>query len=428
MNKKKIYEYLSFAEKGDTIIQRQLCQLFYDNKEIAKTLSEDFWKSVESIAQKGKDYANFIMHCKFFDNPAQSKLSYDFVRKAIRHKEEPLAVLRLGITYAQGIGVTENHVLANYFYEMALSMGCQEAETFINQELESGKRDIIIAIESAMGSHATPSPQKMDRYKKWIDGERIKKNYGYLAKIREYLPVFYPDYDEEKAFEDILNNRDTVDADICYSLSTFNNQSEINLDIQESMLKQLFLPITEDEDLYKSIQNSENYNLLEKEETELLQAVVNLTVSYDKLCEKHSIEKKEIAHVESVVMYPYISVPLLALLRRQAFRCILSLRDIDTELMDRYLSNLLSDGDLLNISENSKDQDLQLFLISFVELNIDVNEIEHKYQELLYSYRNHHLDKLAEHLNKFIRRLTDEGIEHNLPIFTRENLPTIELS
>ena len=53
-------------------------------------------------------------------------------RKAIRGGKDPMAFLSLGKLYAQGIGTTENHVLANYFYEKALYMGSKEAERFIS--------------------------------------------------------------------------------------------------------------------------------------------------------------------------------------------------------------------------------------------------------------------------------------------------------
>lgn len=428
MNKKAIYENVSFAEKGNLASQSKLCQYFYDNKEAVKILPDDLWKRIEAMAHAGFDYANFIMHCRYFDDPAQSKLSYDYIRKAIRHKEVPLAVLRLGITYAHGVGTTENHVLACYFYEMALSMGCQEADTFIDQEFESGKRNIVDAIMKTMGNHAIPSPQKMARYKKWIEKERIKKNYGYLTKIREYLPVFYPDYDEGKAFEDILNNRDTVDADICFSLSTSDNQKEFNLDLLESILQQLFAPFNKNEDFIKSFHEAGNFNLLGDEESELRQCIVNLSSSYDTLCEIYNIDKKEIYDIDFIEMYPYIHAPLLALLRKQAFRRLLSIRDVDREIMDHFLNNLTNDEDLLNICEDTEDHDFQMFLISFVELNLDIDVLECKYQKFFYLYRNSCLDELASHLNNITKKLTDAGIDHHLPMFTPDNIPPIELT
>ena len=49
---------------------------------------------------------------------------YHEARKAIRTATDPMAFVHLGQLYAQGIGTRENHVLANYFYDKALAMGC----------------------------------------------------------------------------------------------------------------------------------------------------------------------------------------------------------------------------------------------------------------------------------------------------------------
>ena len=91
------------------------------------------------------------------------------------------------------------------------------------------------------------------------------------------------------------------------------------------------------------------------------------------------------------------------------------------------MNHLDSDEQLLNVCEEVKDEDLQLFLISFVELNIDTDSLEITYQKLLNSYRSHRLDELANHLNTFVSRLTAVKIEHQLPTFTPENLPHIKL-
>ena len=57
--------------------------------------------------------------------------TYDEARKAIRGGKDPVAFLHLGILYAQGIGVTQNQILAHYFLKKALDMGCKEAEEYI---------------------------------------------------------------------------------------------------------------------------------------------------------------------------------------------------------------------------------------------------------------------------------------------------------
>ena len=64
--------------------------------------------------------------------------TYDEARKAIRGGNDSMAFLRLGVIYANGIGITQNHILACYFFRKALDLGCQEAEEYLNMEYESG--------------------------------------------------------------------------------------------------------------------------------------------------------------------------------------------------------------------------------------------------------------------------------------------------
>ena len=68
-----------------------------------------------------------------------------------------------------------------------------------------------------------------------------------------------------------------------------------------------------------------------------------------------------------------------------------------------------------------------MFLISFVEVNIDIDILERKALSLLRAYRENNLEPLVEHLNAFVSRLTKAGLKHQLPVFTAKNLPTIEL-
>lgn len=351
-------------------------------------------------------------------------------RKAIRGGKDPQAFLNLGRLYAQGIGTSENHVLASYFYEKALIMGSKEAERFISHEYDTGMRNIatefIHAVNIADSIDDIPFA-KMDRFRKQIEIERTKKNYGILSRLRDDLHLFYPDYDHKKAFDDILNNRNTVNADICYALSTIDNFSDINTDLIESMLSQLYVPITKDTVLFQRIVDSGNLDLLDSNVREIIQCLVNFTHSYDMICKKYEVEKKDINSITATDMFPYLNVPLMSLLRRQAFRCVLSIKDLGP-YMNNYLEHLDSDDYLLNICETIHDEDIQLFLISYIELHLDINNQQAEYLSLLRSFRNHELDALAQHLNMFVKKLTDSDIEHQLPEFTPDNLPPIELS
>ena len=314
-------------------------------------------------------------------------------RKAIRGGKDPMAFLKLGSLYAQGIGTSENHVLANYFYEKALYMGSKEAESYIRHEYDTGMRNIatefIHAVNMADSIDDIP-PAKMDRFRKQIEKARIKKNYGILSRLRDDLHIFYPDYNHEKAFDDILNDRDTVNADICYALSTIDNYSDVDVDTTESLLAQLYVPITQDTDLFQRILDSENGDLLDSNVGEILQCLVNFTHSYDMICKKYEVDKKEITPVSAHDMFPFFNAPLLSLLRRQAFRCILSIKDLGS-YMDDYLDHLGNDEHLLNICEIPDE------------------------------------DALAQRLNIFVKKLTDANMEHQLPEFTPDTLPPIVL-
>ena len=309
-------------------------------------------------------------------------------------------------------------------------MGCQEAEKYMSHEYVTGMRDFVkdfIHAVNMTDSIDDIPPAKMARFKRQMEKERIKKNYGILSRLRDDLHLFYPDYDHKKAFDDILNNRNTVNADICYALSTIDNYSDVDVDTTESLLAQLYVPITQDTDLFQRILDSENGDLLDSNVGEILQCLVNFTHSYDMICKKYEVDKKEITPVSAHDMFPYFNVPLMSLLRRQAFRCVLSIKDLGP-YMNNYLEHLDSDDYLLNICETIHDEDIQLFLISYIELHLDINNQQAEYLSLLRSFRNHDTDALAQHLNMFVKKLTDSDIEHQLSEFTPDTLPPIELS
>ena len=196
------------------------------------------------------------------------------------------------------------------------------------------------------------------------------------------------------------------------------------MELQDRLLQQLYTQVDIDDKVWKRIKT----DALSKDERELAQTLVNFTSSYDKVCKKYHVKKKEIYNLNTIGFYPYIKVHTLATLRRQGFRCLLSVKDVDPTIRYLFLECLGSDEKLLNVCETIRDQNLQLFLISFVELNIDIESLELNSLALLRAFRNNNLRPLAEHLNAFANRLDRVGIKHNLPFYTLDNLPIIDLS
>lgn len=344
-------------------------------------------------------------------------------RIAVRGTSDPEAFMRLGILYAQGVGTAPNHILANYFYNKAARMGYEDVYPYITREYELGLRNLMEDIEKDLDATSSLSLEEASKFGNVIENIRAKKYYGLLSMIRQHIHLFYPDYQRDKAISDILNGRDTVDADILYSLSTSDNKSEYDIEAQESLLSQLFAPVSMDDDLWEQI----NTDALGQDEMELAQALVNLTDSYDKICHKYDVEYKEIFCIDSIGLLPYIQISSLVQLRKQVFRSLLSIKDLDSTIQDEFLDHLDSDETLLNIFEKVKDKDMQMFLVSFVEVNIDIDVLEKKAMSLLRAFRNNNLEPLAEYLNEFVSRLTNSGFKHQFPEFTTKNLPTIEL-
>ena len=347
--------------------------------------------------------------------------TYDEARRAIRGGKDAVAFLHLGILYAQGIGTAQNHILAHYFLKKAYNMGCTEAEEYLNMEYESGRIDFAADIAYYFGDDGSASQETIAKLRARVEAERKSKHYGNLSRIRNRLVLIFPEYNRDKAIKDILYGRDSIDADILYATSTSDNTSEIYIAQQDSLLHQLYAQVESDDDIWEYI----NTDTLSDEEKELAQCLVNLTSSYKKICRKYKIEQKEIYTLDALKLHPYIKVQTMSTLRRQGFRCLLSIKDIDPIINDEFLEKLDDDQELLNVCEKIRDQDLQLFLISFVELNIDIESLQLTSLRLLQSYRNNNLAPLAEHINAFVDRLNKVGIKHNQPFYTVDNLPVI---
>jgi len=328
--------------------------------------------------------------------------TYAEAQKAICGAKDPMAFLHLGILYAQGIGTERNDILASYFIKKAIDMGCKEAEEYIKSEYESGKKEFAKEIITAFEDEHPITQEKAAKQRARVEVERRAKHYGQLSKVRKYLPLLYPEYNREKAINDILNGLDTLDADILFSTCTTDNTSEIYLKSQDMLLQQLYAPFQK----YDVTNEEIDAEMLGKDESELAQCLVNLTESYDTICQLYHVTKKEIFTLQTLKLFPYIKVKDLALLRQQGFRCLLSVKDIDPAI---------------------SKEDLQLFLISFVELNIDLDALEIDSLQLLKAYRNNNFAPLADHLNAFTKRLTKHGFKHELSTFSTENLPLIDM-
>ena len=379
---------------------------FYDPTAFDECLSFDYWHSIKQLHLEREAFYH--------------------ARKAISDKNNPLALLRLGRIYDFGIGTLINYTLAHYFYKQALARGCQEALEYITDEYADDRRSILEDFEAEKGGGAHASADTVAWYRQIIEHERQRGFVGLISAIRPHIKLFYPDYDKTRGINDIISGRNTLNADIFYALSTANCLAEKNLDKREEFMRQLCKPITDDAELVRCAADVDSYEWAREDERELYQAMINFRDSYQEYCDKSGIKPRDFTLPDELSFLSCIPAQTLRLIRRQLVCCLLSLRDAHPLIRKEFLTHLSSDEFLLTLVEKIPDQDLQLALISFVEINIDIESLEFKYRNLYNAYHRGDVAPLCTFLNDLAQSFSEAGIPHHLPHYTLDNPPQLK--
>lgn len=431
---------LSLAAAGNADAQAALCQWAHEHPDAAGALPADLRAQLEVLAREGADYACFVLHCAC--SPAEGAAAFDYIRRAVRSRRLPLAFTRLGTCYAEGIGTTANTTLASYFFEKARILGDAEAASAIERLYATGVKDLAAAVASAIdivalaeaGALENPAeavaPEILSRFRGPIENARLAHDNGILSRLRHYLPFFYPDYSPEAAIRDLRAGRDSRDADLFLALSTDDNNFEENVPLLEDFLQQLYAPVLTDETLLHAIRQTQREQRYEWNnlEHDIVQVIQNFAYAYPAICQNYHVRPAVRVGAHLVGPGPYMTIAQLQELRRQAVLALLSLIDALPLIRDKVLPIMNQASRMLDLSEGIMSQELQLLLISYVELHIDVDSLENTYQQLLHAFRHQQPGDLVIHLNDYADRLTRCGIGHRLPAFTLENLPAIHIA
>lgn len=329
----------------------------------------------------------------YFCKMNTKQFEYDEARRAAIEGHDPMAYLRLGIIYFYGTHTERNVPLARYFIRKAITM-C------------NGK------------------PETKALIRKHLQAECNKGDYGLLSVTNQYLSQLYSSYNRKKAIDDFLDDKDTFAAKVLYSQCTSSNTAEMLISQQESLLRQLYAAINPD-DSFWSLINIET--AMTKDEAELMYSVENFIESYQEVCDKYGLDQQDILHLVPASFTPYIIPSTLYQLRRQLFKCLLSIRHLDSLITKKYLTHLYDTDYLLDLCPKISDQYVMSPLIYYVEINYDIEAVGLTYLKLLRSYQYHNLEPLVSHINGFLNRLTKAGIQHPYHLFTKETLPAIIL-
>ncbi len=168
----------------------------------------------------------------------------------------------------------------------------------------------------------------------------------------------------------------------------------------------------------EAVEQSESAPELGSEESELAQAFINYKTSVDKLAKAHLNDR---FFTEFVIdyLYPNYKPSVGELLTDDLVKGWLILSKIFPKEIGSFPTSS-TDEEFLNFAETLKDQDLQLAVISYVEILIDMESCELTYQAKLAQYQEKHIKRIMyeEYLarKERQRKFTEAVKKKNFPI------------
>ena len=238
---------------------------------------------------------------------------------------------------------------------------------------------------------------------------------GYLRIRHEHFDILFPGYRPSVIAEgDFSNERDFR---LFYAANTDFRDDQLVNDMGIC--------------IFDTFKNDKSYHkVVELQNGEIVhagnfdKAINNFIYAYNNICEENpSIRKEMIDDFQFSTLVPFCSPGLIQNYCMQAMKVLISVRGLFEDKWQEVLSNLRDQDKLLDIAEVTKDENLQLLLIEYVELQIEANGIFTYAKKLSLLYLNNDKKGIATELNNYVKRLDDNGIAHDQPLFTEDNLP-----
>lgn len=238
---------------------------------------------------------------------------------------------------------------------------------------------------------------------------------GYLRARREYFDILFPDYRPSAIAEGNFSNE--RDFRLFYVANTdFRDDhcvSDMGVDIFNTFKK---------DKSYHKVVESQNGEIVHAGNFD--KVINNFIYAYNNICEENpSIHKVKIDDFQFSTLVPFCSPGLIQNYCMQAMKALISVRGLFEDKWKEVLSNLRDQDKLLDIAEDTENRDLQWLLIEYVELQIEANDIFTYAKKMSLLYLDNDKKGIATELNNYAKRLEANGIAHDQPLFTEDNLP-----
>lgn len=253
--------------------------------------------------------------------------------------------------------------------------------------------------------------------------EHIDVAPGCLSPFKPNLNEIFPEYNREIGLKDFINNNPSRHSQMFYAQSV-DVDGEMYVHEQDCLLSKLLECVEKDS---CSLEIRKRQLCLLQDDMEMWRsngAMVNFNDSYQGVCESRNIQPiDDFSRFPYEHVFPFIPREKAVEYRKRVLRAFLSVILNDENLHD--LLDIINDSEkLLNYAEKiESDQILQLFIISFVEVDLDVSAILITGTELLQALASQNLGALVEFVNKYIGSIEESGIAHDIPPVTLMNLP-----
>jgi len=225
----------------------------------------------------------------------------------------------------------------------------------------------------------------------------------------------FDDEDDDNKKETLKDDADATDDEGDEDLHLSPEGMRENEKVSEEFAKE----VAETFDAARTaIEEEDKSPELKGEESELAQAFINYKSSIDKICKNMQIPPYN-WQFEIDYLYPNYKPSVGHLLAEDLIAGWNILQEVFPDTVGRFRVSS-TDEEFLNFAETLRDQNLQLAVISYVEILIDMESCELTYQAKLLKYQEKHIKRLLyeEYLERKERqkRFVDAVKKKDFPI------------
>lgn len=264
-----------------------------------------------------------------------------------------------------------------------------------------------------------PTPQQWELMRNDAKGLLGLEDYGlfgagYLRVRRQHFDVLFPDYHPADVAGGNFSNE--KDFRLFYVANTCH---EYDSAITDMALAEIFSPMARDVS-HSAVVASENGDIVRC--GGFPSAITNFIYAYDQLCQQYPTIRKEPISFSFKQVVPFCSAIEIQQYCMQSMKALISVRGVFDNWL-QVLDNLGEPNKLIDLAEATSDDTLQLLLLSYVELQLSADDIFQYVSRLQTLYFDVNKQGIADELNAYVERLRQNGIAHQLPRFTPDNIP-----